>query len=235
MLLSLPTWIIHLLTVSEWLAAMVLFERYARVIDSAPLRLFALCMLPHLLAGTGILLFHASGDRWDAVLAAARALTFVGSLALLAATVAMLSLRLARLAWWLVPLTLGWGVVHASASPDGVAALLPATNALYLCFLITLLLAYRSDPRLFSPLSVLGFWFLLVFVAVTLASRHVAVDLWGLPSLTHADILHGASEAVLSLSNLMVAWGVHRRLRRLRTAPSGAPPAVASTSTKAMS
>mgnify|MGYP001824794520 CR=1 FL=1 len=78
MLLSLPTRIIHLLTVSEWLAAMVLFERYARAIDSAPLRLFALCMLPHLLAGPGILLFHASGDRWDASLATARTLTFAG-------------------------------------------------------------------------------------------------------------------------------------------------------------
>jgi hypothetical protein len=213
MLLSLPTWIIHLLTVSEWLAAMVLFERYARAIGSAPLRRFALCMLPHLLAGAGILLFHASGDRWDVVLATARALTFVGSLALLAATLAMLPLRAGRLAWWLIPPALGLGVVHASASPDGAAALLPATNALYLGFLIALLLAYRADRRLFSSLSVLGFWFLLVFVAVTLASRHVAVDHWGLPSLTHADTLHGASEAVLSLSNLMIAWGVHRRLR----------------------
>jgi hypothetical protein len=216
MLLSLPTWIIHLLTVSEWLAAMVLFARYAGAIDSVPLRRFALCMLPHLLAGAGILLFHASGDRWDAVLAGARALTFAGSLLLFAATVAMLPLRHARLAWWLVPPALGWGVVHTSLSTGGAAALLPATNALYLGFLIALLLTYRSDRSLFSPLSVLGFWTLLLFVAVTLTSRHVAVDLWGLPSLTHADTLHGASEAILSLSNLMIAWGVHQRLRRLR-------------------
>jgi hypothetical protein len=53
-------------------------------------------------------------------------------------------------------------------------------------------------------------------VAVTLVSRHVAVELWGLPSLTHADVLHGASEAVLSVSNLMIALGAHLQLRRLR-------------------
>jgi hypothetical protein len=215
MLLSIPTWIIHLLTVSEWLAAMTLFERYGRAIDSARLRLFARCMLPHLLAGASILLFHASGDRWDGLLAWARALTFVGSLLLLAATIAMLPLRHASRVWWVVPAVLIWAAVYTWTSTAGVAALLPATNTLYLGFLVVLLFVSRSDRRLFSPLSLFGFWLLLLFVAVTLASRHVAVTLWGLPSLSYADALHGASEAVLSLSNLMIALGVYQKLRGL--------------------
>jgi hypothetical protein len=217
MLLSIPTWIIHLLTVSEWLAAMLLFERYGRSIGSARLRLFALCMLPHLVAGGSILLFHASGDAWDGLLGWARVLTFAGSLLLLAATVAMLPLRHARIVWWLVLPALGLGAVHAGTSATGPAALLPATNTLYLGFLIVLVFVYRGDRRLFSPLSVLGFWLLLLFVAVTITSRHVAVGVWGLPSLSHADALHGVSEAVLSLSNLMIALGVYGKLRRLPT------------------
>ncbi|SRR6056297_63928 len=226
MLLSVPTWIIHLLTVSEWFAAIVLFARYGRAIDSRPLRLFALCMVPHLLAGLSILLFHAGGDRWDGVLTAGRSLTFVGSLLLMAATVAMLPVRHAGRVWWLVPLVLIAGLVHAAMSADGARALLPPTNVLYLVFLVSLLFVRRADPRLFSRLSVAGFWFLLVFVAVTIYTQHLAVDVRGLPSLSHADLLHGGSEAFLSISNLMIALGAMLQLRRLRaaaTSESGQP------------
>jgi hypothetical protein len=229
MLLSIPTWIIHILTVSEWFAAILLFARYGRAIGSAPLRLFALCMVPHLLAGLSILLFHAGGDRWDAVLGVGRGLTFVGSLCLLAATVGMLPFRHARRVWWLVPVVLAGGLLHAATNADGVRALLPLTNVLYLVFLVVLLFVRRNDPRLFSRLSVAGFWFLLVFVAVTIYSQHVAVNVMGLPSLSHADLLHGGSETFLSISNLMIALGAMRQLRRLRagTAPDSGQPAPA--------
>jgi len=218
MLLSLPTWIIHILTVSEWLAAIVLFERYGRAIGHWPLRRFALCMVPHLLAGACMLLFHVGGDQWDALLGAARGLTFVGSLMLLAAVLSMLPFRHADKVWWLVPLVLAGGWVRAATDGGGVAALLPLTNLMYLVFLVALLFVRRADPRLFSWLSVAGFWFLLVFVVVTLINQHIAVNVWGLPSLSHADTLHGASEAFLSVSNLMIALGVHLQLRRLRAA-----------------
>ena len=223
MLLSPPTWIIHLLTVSEWLAAILLFARYGRAIGSAPLRLFALCMVPHLLAGLSILLFHAGGDRWDGVLAVGRGLTFVGSLCLLAATVGMLPLRNARRVWWLVPVVLIGGLVHAATSAEGVRALLPLTNVLYLVFLVALVFVRRAEPRLFSRLSVVGFWFLLVFVAVTIYAQHLAVDVRGLPSLSHADLLHGGSEAFLSISNLMIALGALLQLQRWRKGAAAVP------------
>jgi hypothetical protein len=223
MLLSVPTWIIHLLTVSEWFAAMLLFDRYGRAIDRPRLRLFALCMLPHLLGGLAILLFHVSGDRWDSSLALARALTFLGSLLLLAATLSMLPRRRARLAWLLVPAGLAWGLFRVATGTDGASALLPGTNALYLGFLVALLFVYRADRRLFSPLSLFGFWFLLVFVLVTLLSIHLAVERWGLPSLSHADALHGGSEALLSLGNLMIALGVAQRLNSLKRSAGEAP------------
>ncbi|NBC49049.1 MAG: DUF2499 domain-containing protein [Gammaproteobacteria bacterium] len=223
MLLSLPTWIIHLLTVSEWTAAMVLLDRYGRAIDRRPLRVFALCMLPHLLGGLAILVFHVSGDRWDSSLVAARALTFLGSLLLLAATLSMLPGRSARMAWLLVPAGLAWGLFRVATSTDGASALLPGTNALYLGFLVALLFAYRADRRLFSPLTLFGFWFLLVFVVVTLFSTQIAVERWGLPSLSHADALHGGSEALLSLSNLMIALGVAKRLNSLKRAAGECP------------
>lgn len=213
MLLSLPTWIIHLLTVSEWLAAMVLFERHGRYAGLPQLRVFALCMAPHLIGGLSLLAFHASGDQWPAALEAARALSYLGSLMLLCATLAMLPLRHARLSWWLVPAGIAWAGARLAAQPDGAAALLPGTNLLYLCFLVALIAVRRTDQRLFSRLSILGFWFLLVFVAVTIASMHFAVDRMNQPSLSHLDWLHGASESLLSVSNLLIALGALRKVR----------------------
>jgi hypothetical protein len=46
MLLSAPTWLIHLLTVGEWLAALLLLHRYGTLSRCPTLRLLALAMLP---------------------------------------------------------------------------------------------------------------------------------------------------------------------------------------------
>ncbi len=216
MLLSLPTWIIHLLTVSEWLAAMLLIERYARRIERPRLRLFAVAMLPHLLAGSLVLAFHASGDRAGWLLEASRVATFCGSLCLLAA--GLLLLRSTR-----VPPGLLAGVVLVAGLfagiagwvlGDGMPSMLPLANLAYLAFLVVLVVVARQDPVLFSPITVFGFWFLLVFVAVTIATTHVATHRLGLASLSHADLLHGGSEALLSVSNFLIAFGAFRRLRK---------------------
>ena len=65
MLLSLPTWISHLLTVSEGLAVILLFRRYAICIGRLRLQWFAYAMIPHLLGGIAALGLDLSGDRAD--------------------------------------------------------------------------------------------------------------------------------------------------------------------------
>lgn len=66
-------------------------------------------------------------------------------------------------------------------SAEGFAALLPGTNLLYLGFLLMLLVLYRLDRALFSPLTIFGFWLLVVFVAVTIAATWLATERLGLP------------------------------------------------------
>ncbi|QIK39013.1 DUF2499 domain-containing protein [Caldichromatium japonicum] len=216
MLLSWPTWIIHLLTVSEWALALLFFWRYGRLIQRSELQRFAFAMTPHLAAGLAILGFHLSGDTWHVLLEGARALNLLGSLLLLAATSTMLpTLRPLRpWLWSIVPLGVVWAlVVHWPPVGEEGLKILRLANLAYLLFLISLLAVYRADQRLFSPLSIAGFCFLLVFVAVTIAATHLATARWGLPSLSHADPLHGFSESFLSVANLLVAWGAYRRLK----------------------
>ncbi|MCG6943586.1 MAG: DUF2499 domain-containing protein [Thiohalocapsa sp.] len=218
MLLSVPTWLIHLLTVSEWLAAILLIHRYAVRIGRPRLRLFAYAMIPHLCAGLLVLSFHASGDRTTWLLDASRLMTFLGSLSLLAATLLMLRTRRLNASWLagvLVAVGLSWGLTRLLIA-GGVSALLPGANLMYLGFLSLLLVVARQDRALFSPISIAGFWFLLVFVAGTITATHIATARLGLPSLSHADLLHGASESLLSVSNFLIALGAYRRLRAAR-------------------
>ncbi|MBK5939466.1 hypothetical protein CCR96_09430 [Halochromatium roseum] len=223
MLLSVPTWIIHLLTVSEWCAAILLLRRYAIRIERRRLRWFAYAMIPHLLAGLAVLGFHLSGDQADGLITLSRLLTFVGSLSLLSATLLLLPegrFSPGSTAAAVMALGLVWGLFSWWFGEAGSAALLPAANLVYLGFLLMLLVLYRQDRALFSALTVFGFWFLLVFVAVTITTTHIATQRLGLPSLSHADLLHGASEGLLSVSNFLIAFGVYRRLRTARVRPS---------------
>ncbi|MBK5968503.1 MULTISPECIES: DUF3593 domain-containing protein [Thiorhodovibrio] len=215
MLLSLPTAIIHLLTVSEWLAALLFFHRYAVVAGFPQVRRFAYAMLPHLAAGLMVLSFHASGDRAHWLLEGARLMTFLGSLALLSATFLMVRTERVRVGWFaamVFVIGMMWGVSRLWVA-DGMTALLPGANLAYLGFLALLVVVHRQTPGLFSPLSIAGFWFLLVFVAGAIAAMRLATVQLGLPSLSHADALHGASESLLSVSNFLIALGAYRKLR----------------------
>ncbi len=223
MLLSLPTWIVHLLTVSEWLAAILLIHRHAGRIGHPRLKVFAYAMLPHLSAGLLVLSFHLSGDRANWLLDGSRLMTFLGSLSLFAATLLLLRTRRLPILWLvggLLVLGLSWGLSRLLTA-GGVAALLPGANLMYLGFLLLLLVVHRRERVLFSPVSIAGFWFLLVFVAGTIAATRIATVQVGVPSLSHADLLHGASESLLSLSNFLIALGAYRRLRTT-SVPSGA-------------
>ena len=58
-----------------------------------------------------------------------------------------------------------------------------------------------------------GFWFVLVFIGVTVFFMYLSTDLRGFPTLSHDDLLHGAAESLLTVSNLLIALGVHRKIR----------------------
>ncbi|MBV5308751.1 DUF2499 domain-containing protein [Chromatium okenii] len=212
MLLSLPTWFIHLFTVTEWGAAIGLFWHYGTLIQRRELHVFAVCMMPHLIGGLLILLFHLSGDTQRFLLDIARLMTFCGSLLLLVATLTMLFKQWSHWLWRSVPIGLIIGVLVLILDNHSTI-LLQAANLCYLLFLLTLLLVYRSDQQLFSLPTIAGFWFLLVFVAATIFSIHIATTVQGLPSLSHNDFLHGLSESLLSLSNLLIATGAVLRIK----------------------
>jgi len=149
---------------------------------------------------------------------------FAGSLSLLAVSLWMLQPRRVGGAWLAVlVIAVGtlWGGWQLVSAGDPLS-LMPGTNAAYLTFLVTLLLLYRKDESLFSPITIVGFWFMLVFVAVTVVAIQVATKQLGLPSLSHADTLHGAAESLLSISNFLIALGAYRQLRRARGGHSSA-------------
>jgi len=219
MLLSWPTWAIHLFTVTEWAVAMGLLWRYGGLIQRRELQVFAVCMGPHLMSGLLILGFHLSGDTARGLLEVSRLTSFGGSLLLLAATLVMVPMlgRWRSWVWGIVPVGLGGlALTDWPLLGEHSATVLRAANVAYLSFLLGLLWVYRTDRTLFSPLTIGGFWFLLVFVAVTLFTTRVATVEWGLPSLSHADVLHGLSESLLSIANLLVALGVYRQIEARR-------------------
>jgi hypothetical protein len=219
MLLSWPTWAIHLFTVTEWGVAMGLFWRYGQLIGRRELQVFAVCMGPHLMSGLLVLSFHFSGDAMRELLELSRLTNFVGSLLLSAAILTMVpTLRQwQRWIWAIVPIGLIWVVsAHWPLLGEHSTAVLGAANVAYLVFLLGLIWVYRTDRVLFSPLTIGGFWFLLVFVAVTIFTTRIATIDLGLPSLSHADALHGLSESLLSITNLLVALGVYRQIQAWR-------------------
>lgn len=78
----------------------------------------------------------------------------------------------------------------------------------YLAFLY-FLTRTPETPRL----ALIGFYSLLVFVAVTIPAGIYAERVVG-TSLANVDWLHGSAEAFLSLTNILVAWGFKQAIGR---------------------
>jgi hypothetical protein len=95
-------------------------------------------------------------------------------------------------------ISLGWLQQLATIDPTPlfVASLLP-----YLLFL-----RWADRVEAFPRLALRGFQFTLVFVAVTIAAAVYAQFRYG-QLLANVDPLHGAAEALLTVSNLLVALG----------------------------
>jgi hypothetical protein len=69
----------------------------------------------------------------------------------------------------------------------------------------------QQTPRL----ALIGFYVLLVFVAVTIPAGIYAKQVYG-QELANVDWLHGSAELFLTLSNILVVLGFRQAVRQLK-------------------
>ena len=215
MLLSFPNWIIHLSSAIEWGVAAALLFHYGKITGRRDIRLFGLAMLPHWSGSFFVLGYHISGDSIPLLLDMSELINLFGSTALLLATLNLLkSTKKAPAAGYSAALAaiMITGKPQSWLGADIFDAILQLSSVVYISFLVLLLIVYRRDRTLFSPLTVAGFWFVLIFISVTIFCMYLATEVRGYPTLSHDDLLHGAAESLLSISNLMIAIGAQRKI-----------------------
>jgi hypothetical protein len=233
MLLSPFNWLIHLFSSLEWGVALVMLYRYGALVGRRDVRRFGLFMIPHWTGSWFVLAFHLSGDTIPLLLELSEAINLVGSIALLYATVRILrGDERPQDAGSASTLFAGALFVVFATAPGGKEpgfmmgktlfdAILQISSVVYLTFLVLLLRVRKKDPEVFSGLTVAGFWFVLVFISVTVLCMYISINVLGYPSLSHNDFLHGLAESLLSVSNLMIVLGIHHQDRRVRQARQG--------------
>lgn len=224
MLLSLPNWIIHLFSSLEWGVAAWLLYRYGRLSGRRSISRFGMAMLPHWIGSFFVLSYHVSGDTIPMLLDLSEVVNLIGSTALLWAT-----LRIFRETKGGGAVAMGaLGAIVVAGKPqswmgeDLFDLILQLSSVVYLAFLVLLVLVWRRDRSLFSGLTVAGFWFVLVFISVTVFFMYLATEVRGFPTLSHDDLLHGSAESLLSISNLLIALGAQRSIAGLKER-QGAP------------
>lgn len=72
-------------------------------------------------------------------------------------------------------------------------------------------------------LAVIGFYVLLIFVAITIPAGLYAQVQYG-AELANVDWLHGSAESFLSVSNVLVVMGFAGAIAKLKQQPSDQPP-----------
>ena len=169
-----------------------------------------------------VLAYHITGDSIMLLLEMSEAINLVGSFALLYATLKILKgdeKRDSKPRTALMGALFGGVTMTAGSSPgysfmmgkSWFDAVLQVSSFVYLTVLVLLLKVRKKDPEAFSGLTVAGFWFVLVFISVTVVCMYIAIHVLGYKSLSHNDFLHGLAESLLSASNLMIAIGVHKQ------------------------
>jgi hypothetical protein len=222
MLLSFPNWIIHLSSALEWGVAAALLFHYGRITGRRSVRLFGLAMLPHWIGSFFVLGYHLSGDSIPLLLDLSELINLFGSTALLLATLNLLkSTKKASAGGYTAALAaiMIAGKPQSWLGADIFDAILQLSSLVYITFLVLLLILYRRDRTIFSPLTVAGFWFVLVFISVTICCMYLATQVRGYPTLSHDDLLHGLAESLLTVSNLMIVIGVQRKIREYKQMP----------------
>lgn len=219
MLLSLPNWIIHLSSSLEWGIAAALLFHYGKITGRRDIRLFGLAMLPHWSGSFFVLGYHISGDTIPMLLDMSELINLFGSTALLLATLNLLKSTKKTSA---TSYTTALAAIMIAGKPqsylgaDIFDAILQLSSVVYITFLVLLLKVWRRDRTIFSGLTVAGFWFVLIFISVTIFCMYLATVVRGYPTLSHDDLLHGLAESLLSISNLMIAIGAHRKIREYK-------------------
>jgi hypothetical protein len=224
MLLSPLNWVVHLFSSLEWGVAIVMLYRYGRLIGRADVTRFGLFMIPHWIGSWFVLGYHLSGDRIPLMLDMSELVNFFGSLSLLYATISILRRDKPQAAGVMGALFAGITVSGHPQSWMGnnvFDAILQVSSVVYLAFLVLLLKVRKKDPEVFSGLTVGGFWFVLVFISVTIFCMYLATEVRGYPTLSHDDLLHGLAESLLSVSNLMIVLGIHKQMKRAKEGMKG--------------
>ena len=217
MLLSLPNWLIHISSSLEWGIAAWLMFRYGNIIGRKDVSRLGLFMSPHWIGSWFVLAYHVSGDSIPVLLDLSETVNLFGSIALLYASLGILRVINSRQSKGLFAaagLLLVSGRPQSYMGEDIFDLILQISSVVYLAFLVTLLLIRKKEPGLLSGLTVAGFWFLLVFISVTVFFMYISAEIRSFPTLSHDDLLHGSAESLLTISNLMIVLGVHKQIRR---------------------
>ena len=216
MLLSFPNWIIHISSALEWGIGAFLIFRYGTLTGRRDIRHFGIAMLPHWVGSFFVLGYHISTDSIPLLLDLSEVINFFGSISLLWATLNLLKATKQKQAAGytaVVSAIVFAGKPQSYMGSDIFDTILQLSSIVYMTFLVLLIVLYRRDRTVFSALTVAGFWFVLVFISVTVFCIYLATDVRGYPTLSHDDLLHGLAESLLTVSNLMIAFGAHRKIR----------------------
>ena len=218
MLLSLPNWLIHISSSLEWGIAAFLMYRYGTMIGRADVRRLGLFMVPHWIGSWFVLAYHISGDAVPVLLDLSETVNLFGSIALLYASLGILKtikFRNTKSIMAAAGLFLISGRPQSYMGEDIFDLILQISSVVYISFLVTLILIKKRDPDLLSGLTVAGFWFVLVFISVTVFFMYLSTEVRAFPTLSHDDLLHGSAESLLTISNLMIVLGIHRQIKRV--------------------
>ena len=216
MLLSFPNWIIHISSALEWGIGAFLIFRYGTLTGRRDIRHFGIAMLPHWVGSFFVLGYHISTDSIPLLLDLSEVINFFGSISLLWATLNLLKATKQKQAAGYTAVVFAIvfaGKPQSYMGSDIFDTILQLSSIVYMTFLVLLIVLYRRDRTVFSALTVAGFWFVLVFISVTVFCIYLATDVRGYPTLSHDDLLHGLAESLLTVSNLMIAFGAHRKIR----------------------
>ncbi|WP_431192489.1 DUF3593 domain-containing protein [Stenomitos frigidus] len=218
--LSIPTWIIHISSVVEWIAALWLIWTYGQVSQNPAWYGLSIAMLPALVSAMCACTWHffdnpASLD-WLVTLQAS--MTVVGNCTQMVA------------AWWI------WrsaAAQRSAAKPSSLNAILPLPILLLLpsvfpiaketLFAVSLFpylgfLWFLTRSGQTPRLALIGFYALLVFVAITIPAGLYAKTAYG-ANLADVDWLHGGAESFLTLSNILVVLGFRQAILDRQLSP----------------